>query len=288
MIEVFDSFELIAEFKPDKARLRADPEHLTRTIGPRHYQENRKGNQKAAAWLYDRLTKLGFEVEHFPCHDSYVAWPQGGSRKNVRLVGAHFDTVPDCPGADDNASAVVVLLEAARLIGPQDDIAFAVFNREEDGLLGSHEIAESLAGRDLLPRETHILEMVGYSDNHPDTQRTPDGIPITMPTTGDFLAIVGNGGLAKQVVHTALLRLPTLRVLGIEVPDEVSSNFLTMTTLHRSDHSPFWRMGAPAAMWTDTAEFRNPNYHKVFDTIDTLNFDFMEKVAVLLLEVLDP
>jgi hypothetical protein len=288
MIEIFDSFEAMAPFRPDKSLLRADAEHLTRTIGPRHYQENPKGNQEAAAWLYSRLMSLGFEVEHYPGHDSYVAWPQGGPCKDTRLVGAHFDTVPDCPGADDNASAVVVLLEAARLVGPQADIAFAVFNREEDGLLGSHEVAETLAGRDQLPREVHILEMVGYSDNHPDTQRSPDGLPFTMPTTGDFLAIVGNGGLAKKVVETASLELPTLRVLGIEVPKEVSSNFLAMTTLHRSDHSPFWRAGVPATMWTDTAEFRNANYHKVFDTIETLNFDFMEKVAYLLLEVLDP
>jgi hypothetical protein len=53
----------------------------------------------------------------------------------------------------------------------------------------------------------------------------------------------------------------------------------------RSDHAPFWAEGIPALMETDTAEFRNPNYHKPTDTPDTLDYRFMTEVARLLSHV---
>jgi hypothetical protein len=53
--------------------------------------------------------------------------------------------------------------------------------------------------------------------------------------------------------------------------------------LNRSDHAPFWRAGIPAMMWTDTANFRNPNYHLASDTPDTLDYDFMADVTRLAL-----
>ena len=57
--------------------------------------------------------------------------------------------------------------------------------------------------------------------------------------------------------------------------------------LLRSDHVPFWKRGIPALMWTDTANFRNPNYHQGSDTPDTLDYAFMTRVCLLLCASLD-
>jgi hypothetical protein len=119
------------------------------------------------------------------------------------LIGAHYDSVPKTPGADDNASAVAVMLAVARYVGARSDVAFVAFNGEEYGLLGSHEFVGTMSGDMKRLEQVHVLEMVGYRDRRPDSQRNP--LPIVQtPTTGDFLGIVGNrGGLIEQIIRQA-------------------------------------------------------------------------------------
>jgi Zn-dependent M28 family amino/carboxypeptidase len=201
------------------------------------------------------------------------------------LVGAHYDSVPQSPGGDDNASAVAVMLAAARSTGPRDDVVYVAFNGEECGFLGSREFVEDVVPRMKTLEEVHVLEMVGYRDRRPHSQKNP--IPfLQAPTTGDFLGTVAN---RQQLIDNLIGQAGnvSIPVVGLVVPEDVPLATIAQLSpnLLRSDHICFWERKIPAVMWTDTAEFRNPNYHKMTDTPDTLDYEFMAEVAALLAAV---
>jgi hypothetical protein len=212
-----------------------------------------------------------------------------GDLKQARiLIGAHYDSVPDTPGADDNASAVAVLLAVAKLLGPSADVAYVAFNGEECGLAGSEEFVEEMSATMNHLEQVHVLEMVGYRDRRPHSQKNP--LPgISMPTTGDFLGIVANNaGLINAIVQEA--GSITVPVIGLAIPAEFPLAAIQQLSPHllRSDHACFWDKNIPATMWTDTSEFRNPHYHQSTDTPDTLDYDFMADVGSLLASVALP
>lgn len=204
------------------------------------------------------------------------------------LVGAHYDSVPGSPGADDNASAVAVLLAVARAVGKHPDIVYVAFNSEEFGLAGSREFVDSLGKNNL--EAVYILEMVGYRDRRPNSQGNPLPFVQGVPTTGDFLGVVTNDdSLLDNILSGA--NACNVPFVGLAVPDLAAS----MTAIEsysphllRSDHTPFWEKGIPAAMLTDTAEFRNPNYHKATDTPDTLDYEFMAEIAKAVVHMIRP
>jgi hypothetical protein len=125
-----------------------------------------------------------------------------------------------------------------------------------------------------------ILECVGFARNEAGTQQVPPGVPITVPTQGDFLAIVGNEAsrsLVTLLEQGAKRQAPGLKTLSLVVPGRGEA----MPHTRRSDHASFWDAGYPAVMLTDTANFRNPHYHRQTDTVDTLNIDFLSDVAAM-------
>jgi hypothetical protein len=135
--------------------------------------------------------------------------------------------------------------------------------------------------------QVHVLEMVGFRDRRPNSQKNP--LPmIQAPTVGDFLAVVSNkSGLVDQIIGAA--GSITVQVIGLAIPDGLPLAAIQQISPHllRSDHAPFWEAGIPAVMWTDTSEFRNPHYHQPTDTPDTLDYEFMEEVGKLLVEVIE-
>jgi len=204
------------------------------------------------------------------------------------LIGAHYDSVPNTPGADDNASAVAVMLAVARCVGSRSDVAYAAFNGEECGLVGSHEFVEQMSGVMKRLEQVHVLEMVGYRDRRPQSQQNP--IPtVQTPTTGDFLGIVANhGGLVEQIIRQAgCINVP---VIGLAIPEGMPLAAIKQWSPHllRSDHACFWEKNIPAVMWTDTSEFRNPHYHQPTDTPDTLDYEFTAEVGKLLASMVCP
>lgn len=209
-----------------------------------------------------------------------------GWRAEARiLIGAHFDSVPNTPGADDNASAVAVMLAVARAIGWRKDVIYVAFNAEECDLAGSREFVKELAGDLKLLEQVHVLEMVGYRDRRPNSQKNP--LPmIQAPTTADFLAVVANkGSLVDQIIAAAASI--SVSVVGLAIPPGLPLDAIRQISPHllRSDHAPFWERDIPAVMWTDTSEFRNPHYHQPTDTPDTLDYEFMAEVGRLLVTV---
>ncbi len=202
-----------------------------------------------------------------------------GNAKPPILIGAHYDTVPNSPGADDNASGVAVLLELARIFASQPantPVQFVAFDLEEYGLQGSQHYAEQLQQQGQSLRLMLSLEMLGYRNSNPDSQRYPPGLKYFYPNRGDFIALIGNIptlfdlirlGRSIRQVGTPCEWLPA-GWRGLVVPDT-----------RRSDHSPFWDRGDRAMMVTDTANLRNPHYHQPSDTLETLDLDFLTEVC---------
>jgi hypothetical protein len=202
----------------------------------------------------------------------------------VILLAAHFDAYPEAPGADDNASGVAGLIEIARALKdakPHRTIRFALFDLEEAGLVGAQQHAQRWREAqddidDKAKRERIVLmlslEMLGYYDPSPTAQKNPfngiPGLPKGDQIPGDFIA------LATVARHSFITRAldAAMRQSEPELKTVVVDQFpVAPPDLLRSDHVPFLMMGIPSIMVTDTANFRNPNYHKPTDTPDTLN-----------------
>jgi Zn-dependent M28 family amino/carboxypeptidase len=262
---------------------------LRRSVGeiarPRSFGSDPTRNRATADWLMNQFSSFGYRVQRQGRWSNILALPTAPVEKAV-LVGAHYDSVPMSPGADDNASAVAAMLGCAAACSrmrPVPAVAFAAFNREEDGLLGSRDFVETfLPQAPFSVSAAHILEMVGYASSKPGSQRVPTGLSIKMPDTGDFLGLLANGRSATAMNHVlrkAAACVPGLEVIGLSVRFGLE-RFLPV--LARSDHAPFWSRKIPAVMWTDTSEFRNPHYHRLTDTPDTLDYRFLRRVTQLL------
>ena len=206
---------------------------------------------------------------------------QAGSQKELPpiLIGAHYDAVPGTPGADDNATGMAVLLELARMFAAQPTkhpLRLVAFDMEEYGLLGSTEYAAKLKQEQQPLRLMISLEMLGYCDPTPGSQNYPSPLERFYPNRGDFIALIGNWRTIRDLISISR----SIRKVG--VPSQwlpVPNRGKIVPDTRRSDHAPFWDAGYPAMMVTDTANLRNPNYHKASDTIATLDLDFLTSVC---------
>ncbi len=251
---------------------------------PRHFRAQADNNEAIANWIAARFKEWGYQVELQGKLRNVAAWPKAKPAE-VTLVGAHYDSVPETPGADDNGSAVAALLGSAEVcarVAPNAPLCFVAFNCEEDGMWGSAEFVAHLEELGCRVRAAHILEMVGFASSAPNSQRLPTGLPIRIPDRGDFLGLLANqntGGQLDYILRQARTYQPAFEVIGLEVPLGAER---ALPVLGRSDHLPFWNEGLPAVLWTDTSEFRNPHYHQMTDTPDTLDYGFLRRVAQVL------
>ena len=264
-------------------RLRAFVEMLA---FPRHYVAERKANVRARDLLRAHLRGFGYKPVLQGSYDNIVVTSSGPEEGPCLLLGAHYDSVPGTPGADDNASAVAVCLECAGVLQENGigSTMIVLFNREEDGLLGSSEFVAQLKTAPWAVEEAHIFEMVGYCNRAAGSQRMPPGLPgVAAPDVGDFLALLANrhcNTLAETLLSLAAAYIPQSPVLALKIYLGMEKYF---GHLLRSDHAPFWKAGIASIMWTDTSEFRNPHYHRASDTPDTLDYGFLSQVTKLAL-----
>lgn len=200
----------------------------------------------------------------------------------VLVLSAHFDAVPNCPGADDDGTGTAGLLEIARVVKDHPTrrtIRFCFFNLEEVGLIGSSRHVMSMPGRakDAPAEATDrvigmaSLEMLGFFSDAPDSQKSPiKAVPgvFEPPTVGDSIVV---SGLARDAVFIRRLSDEMLKAApGLKVT-RVDFLPIPVPDMMRSDHRPFVLAGMPGVMVTDTANFRNPNYHKPTDTVETID-----------------
>lgn len=265
---------------PTKRSARSDAEHL-------------EGLYKTQELIQARLKELGLvpallEVdfmgsEHDPKKPLYNMVvelpgkaPKEGEAREVVVVGAHFDAVPAAPGADDNATGVAALLELARVLkdeARERAVRLCFFNLEEQGMVGSSIYAHDIAPRLREGKEKIVLmlslDMLGYYSTEQGSQKTfiPEATGFKSPKEGDFIAVVTtlrHRPACQDFVKRMRLAEPEAKVVSVD--------FLpALADLLRSDHAPFLGMGIPAMLVTDTADYRNPHYHKPSDTVDTLD-----------------
>lgn len=236
--------------------------------------------------LLQRLNQLGLAVHTHSVSDglysttNVIAEKKGTERPNeIVMVGAHYDAFYS--GADDNSTGVAAVLEIARVLGSRSfprTLRFVGFDLEEYGLVGSIRYANTEAADDTIVGAI-VFDCIGFRSDEPNSQSSLPGFPA--PSTGNFLAVIGNGASSRLSDEAWLIqeRLGVVEVRGIDVPG--ISDSLAAGNLNRSDHTPFWLQGKPALFLTDTANFRNPHYHEPSDRIATLDPAFLKGVTQL-------
>ncbi len=264
--------------------LEAHVRSLARDIGVR-----RAGDvaalERTVAYIQSQFVQFGCVVACLPtAHTSFVfpnvevVLPGTFPEASEVVIGAHYDTVPGSPGADDNASGLAVLLELARMlrIGQRTrTVRLVAFADEERNLEGSAQYARGLKEHGVRVSAMVSLEMLGYYTDVPGSQRYPlPVLRLLYPDRGDYVACVGDLA-SRALVATcvaALRRAVLLPCEGLAVPR-------VLKDIERSDHASFWKQGWPAVMLTDTSNFRNPHYHRATDVPETLDYLRMARLT---------
>ena len=278
----------------DVHQLYTHVEHLSVTIGSRSVFEYDK-IEATKRYIVSCLKTFGYiptlqnyDYEGKTFSNIIVSIPGVKYPDETVIIGAHYDTVYGTPGADDNASAVAVLLEVCRAlksISPGRTLKLIFFFLEEPPVfrtehMGSYVYAKEAKARNENIKAMICLEMVGYYSDKKDGQTFPLPLMSMMfSTTPNFIAVVGN---LKSRNLVDKVKNSLLKVSPIPVETLTSVSFVPGVDL--SDHRSFWEMGYPAVMITDTAFYRNPNYHTENDTIDTLDFNTMADLLKGLLQ----
>lgn len=277
-------------------RLRGHLTVLTETIGDRsvHRPENL---ERAARYIEGTLSGMGlavgrqsFEYKGLTAANLIADIGPADAPGERYLLGAHYDTVSDTPGADDNASAVAVMLETGRALVKGGDplpqsmaLRLVAFTLEESPAFGTSKMGSRHYARLARKAGERIdgmicLEMVGYACREPGCQDYPFPLGLrNYPDTGDFIGIVGNlkaRGFGRDL-ERAFRQNPDLPVIRLTVP----FNGKILPPVRLSDHASFWDYGFPAVMVTDTAFYRNPHYHLPSDSMDTLDFRYMAELV---------
>jgi Zn-dependent M28 family amino/carboxypeptidase len=197
------------------------------------------------------------------------------------VVGAHYDTVPGSPGADDNASGVAVLIELAKMV---PGIRFVAFANEEAPYFLGPEMGSFVYARERGRgvRAMFSLEMLGYYDDAPGSQRYPAPLGLLYPGRGNFVAFVADLGCIALVRKSA----QAFR-RSSDFPAEWLAAPSLIPGVSWSDHWSFRKHGHPAVMVTDTAFYRYPHYHLPSDTPEKLDYERMAKVTVGLAAMLE-
>lgn len=288
---------------PLARRLREHVRVLADEIGERAIY-NRNATAAARDYVADQFRKAGLAVSiktfapvppvtvvrgtAFDNVEAILGSPRKGG-EGVWVVGAHYDTAPGTPGADDNASGVAVLIEMARLLRaarPPREIRLVAFATEEPPSFGTQNMGSFQYVRRLREAGVSVegmwaLEMLGYYNAREGSQFYPPFLHLLFPDRGTFTAAVANWksrGLLKKF-QWAWRRSSALPLEGAVLPA-----FLSQAAM--SDQLNFWAEGIPALMISDTAFYRNPHYHESSDRPDTLDYERMARITRALADVL--
>ena len=198
------------------------------------------------------------------------------------VIGAHYDTVYDCPGADDNTSGIAALLELARALKdshPARTVRFVAFVNEEPPWFQTDDMGSLVYAEQAHKLKENIvaaisIETIGMYSDAEGSQEYPAGFKSLYPSKGNFIAFVGDLG-SRSLVRQAVRSFREVT----KFPSEGSAAPGAIPGVGWSDHWSFWQEGYPAIMVTDTAPFRNVNYHRPTDTPETLDYDSMARVV---------
>lgn len=273
------------------AALRDDVAKLAE-IGERNGMASRQLDD-ALAFVDTRFAALGYAVEHQQFFiDGYeagftnvTAERAGTSRKDeIVIIGAHYDTAPGTPGANDNASGVAVLFalaaEAQRGPPPARTLRFVAFTNEEPPFFDTNDMGSRRYAARVKARNENVVAMISletlgcYSDVE-GSQEYPFPFGLLYPSTGNFVGFVSDlssVALTRSTVESfrAHAAFPSE---GVAAPGFIPG-------IYWSDHASFWGIGVPAVMVTDTAPFRYHSYHESGDTAEKVDVERLARVTV--------
>lgn len=278
-----------------RKQLEADVRTLAAEIGERNTIDSRP-LKRAARWVESRLASGGgtvarqeFDVGGVTCENLELELGGGAQKREIVIVGAHYDSAPGTPGADDNGSGVAALLALAeRLRGVERSrtLRFVAFTNEEPPHFQGTDMGSLRYAKRCRERGENVvamlsLETIGYFSDAEGSQKYPFPLSWFYPSQGNFIGFVGDrasGDLTRRVVAS-------FRTHG-HLPSEGAVLPSVLPGVGWSDHWSFWQSGYPAVMVTDTAPFRNPNYHESSDLPDTLDYDRFTRVVLGLEKVI--
>ncbi len=273
-----------------QANLKKTVNMLSKTIGSRGYMQT-EALEKTSHYISSELESYGYNISFQPYEfqgNTYKNISAGitGQKKpeKILVIGAHYDTVTGTPGADDNASGIAGLLELARLLAGNSfdrTVRFVAFTLEEPPLFRSRFMGSDIYARSLKKNGEDIdgmicLEMIGYFTDRAGSQLFP--LPFfrwIYPEQGNFIMFVSDFTSKKF-----LLRVKNGFKKGSALPVESISAISLIPGIDFSDHRSFWASGYKALMVTDTAFYRNPNYHESGDLPETLDYTRMAEVVL--------
>ena len=259
---------------------------LSEKMGDRDYK-NHENLDKVADYIANKLksycarvTEQPFEVKGLPFKNVLAEYgPEDGE---VIVIGAHYDTCGPEPGADDNASSVAGLIELGGLLQKSElkkRVILAAYCLEEPPFFGGEEMGSFIHAKSLKDADTKVklmiaLDMIGYFSDESWSQAYP--LPLLYlyyPTRGNFIAVV------DQTWSSAARDVKIKMAEAIDLPVYSMNAPVKLPGVDFSDHRNFWKMGYDAVMITDTAFFRNKEYHTSKDTADRLDYDKMAQVV---------
>jgi Zn-dependent M28 family amino/carboxypeptidase len=279
--KISNAASLSAEETELRAELIADVRVLGAEIGERNMARYPQ-LIRAATFIEDSFGQSGlhprrdsYELHGRTCHN--IETEIRGTRPEILLIGAHYDSVLGSPGANDNGSGVAAMLALARRFAARQrtkTLRFVAFVNEEPPYfltqqMGSFVYAERCKTRGDQISAMISLETIGYFSDAPHSQTYPLlGLGGFYPTVGNFIGFVGNvpsGALLRRAI--ALFRQRA------KVPSEGAGLPSFIPGVAWSDQWSFWQHGYRGIMITDTAPFRYPHYHSATDTPDKLDYD---------------
>jgi hypothetical protein len=272
-------------------QLRSDVAALSEDIGPRHTGRP-EALHEAERFIERAFTDMGYavdrqhyEVDGVKCANLIVEIEGSASPEEIVVLGAHYDSVPHCPGANDNATGIAGLLALARTAAERDQppkrtLRLVAFVNEEPPYFQTDKMGSYVYAQRCAERGDDIVAMlsfdgIGYFTDQPDTQEYPLAfLGALYPSEGDFIGLVSNWSS-----RTLLYRCVGTFRDHVQFPSQGAAVPNITPAAGFSDHWSFWQFDYPGVMVTDTLPFRYPQYHTDADEIDKLDFDGMARVV---------
>lgn len=269
-------------------RLKSDVFYLSSELGDRNADIRYEQLLDAEKFISNRLQELGYDVQYQEYKvfgkptRNIIAERKGVSSGNeIYVIGAHYDSCYN-PGANDNASAVAVLLELAARFANENinkTLRFVAFVNEEPpyfktSSMGSLVYAKSLKQKNENVKGMIALDCLGYYSNKPFSQKYPPFLGYVYPNRGNFITVVSDFKSSKL---NKKISLGLKKSKSIPSRKLIASEFINAITF--SDHWSFWQQGYPAVMVTDTAFLRGNTYHQQNDTYEKINYNALSKLV---------
>ncbi len=209
--------------------------------------------------------------------------------KEIVIIGGHYDSAFNSPGANDNGTGAAATLELARLFKDKTTdrtIRFVEFTNEEPPFFWTDNMGSLVYAKQLQKNDEKVvamlsLETMGYFSDAAESQRYPFPINFFYPNQGNFIAFIGNlgsGGLVRDAI-SSFRKLAQFPSEGVSLPSWIPG-------IGWSDQWSFWQQGYQGIMVTDTAPYRYPYYHTEQDTLDKIDFEKLARIVNSLSDVI--